>query len=157
MSCVSWCNYVGPIPEKTDPESELPQWSVILATFSNWFNNEVLGIYEGNTPVIPTTLYVGVHSTPSDAQTPGAELVGNGYSRSIIAFTRVSDIQRWSVVDVLSPVATAKWDAQSFSIWDAPTGGNYYAFGNLGAPIEIDIGKSILWPANKVLLGMGSV
>lgn len=156
MSCVTWCNYVGPIPEKTDPESELQQWDIILAQFSNWFNNEVLGVYEGITPTIPTKLYVAVHTTASNPTSPGTEIVDSGYARSLITFDRVSDIQRWSAVDVLSPSAQTLWEALSFTIWDDPVGGNYYAFGNLSQPLTIDVGKSILWPKNKVILGMGA-
>lgn len=157
MSCVNWCTFSGTIPEKDDPESELLEWEIELSTFSNWFRNEVLGIFEGNTPTIPAQLYVAAHTTLCTAGTPGTEVVGNGYTRTAITFERVSDIQRWNPTGVSSPAATAPWgEIKSFSIWDSPTGGNYYAFGNLITPITVDASKALTWAANKVVIGLGA-
>lgn len=160
MSCVTWCNYDAPISQdKKDPESQLCVWSVSLATFSNWFRDEVLGVFEGNTPTIPSALYVAIHSTDSTSSTPGTELSGDGYSRTLITFERVSDIQRWNSSDVITSAATAQWpNVASYSIWDSATigGGNYYAYGNLVTEYSVDSGKAVKFPANKVIVGMGS-
>ena len=157
MSCVTWCNYEGDLPEKPDPDSKLCVWEVSVAVFSNWFRNEILGILEGNTPVIPTTMYIGIHSTNSTATTPGTELSGDGYSRTMVTFERVSDIQRWNANDVISAAATAEWPTvASYTLWDSSTGGNYYAYGNLAASISIDANKAIKWPANTLVAGLGS-
>ncbi|MBT8147760.1 MAG: hypothetical protein KJN90_12965 [Gammaproteobacteria bacterium] len=130
-----------------------------MATFSNWFRNEILGIIEGDTPVIPTQLYVAVHSTVCSSATPGTELSGDGYARVPITFERVSDIQRWNPADVTTPAASAEWPTvASFSLWDSASigGGNYYAYGNLTTAISVDAQKAIKWPANKVIVGLGS-
>jgi len=158
MSCVAWCNYTGELRPTKEPGSSLVQWEIVLATFSNWFRNELLGIFEGETPTIPTQFYIACNTTASTAAAQGTELTGDNYSRSSITFERVSDIQRWNPADIYSPIATADWDEiLSFSLHDAPTGGNYYAFGNTGAPVSIVSGKAVLWPANGVVVGLGSL
>lgn len=159
MACVTWCSYEGSLPDKDDPDSKLRTWGIILATFSNWFRNEILGIMEGETPVIPTQLYVAVHSTTCSSAVPGTELTGDGYARVPITFERVSDIKRWNPADVTTPAASALWPTvHSFSLWDSAVegGGNYYAYGNLTTAISIDANYAIKWPANKVIVGLGS-
>ena len=157
MACVDWCTYSGGVPTKEDPESLLQKWEIDLSTFSNWFRNEVLGIFEGETPEVPTQFYVACHSTVCSASTPGTELSGDGYTRTAITFERVSDIKRWNPTGVSTPAATADWpNVVSFSIWDSATGGNYYAFGNLVEPISVTSSKAITWSAEKVVIGMGS-
>lgn len=157
MACVTWCDYAGVIrDEKTDQDSQLATWSIILATFSNWFTNELLGVLEGETPTIPTQLYVAVNSTVSSRESQGTELSGNGYARSAISFERVSDIQRWNPADVYSPSASADWTVLSFSLHDAPTGGNYYGYGNLTTAYTLTSGKTLLWAKENVIIGLGS-
>ena len=160
MSCVTWCNYEGTvIPDKTDPDAVLCVWSIGLATFSAWYINELLGTLEGDAPVLPTQLYTALHSTASTKTTAGTELSGNGYARVPITFERVSDIQRWNLSDVIHPAATDTWDdILSFSIWDDanPGSGNYYAFGNTSSAVSIVTGKTVKFPANTVIAGIGT-
>jgi len=159
MSCVTWCDYEGPLPEKTDPDSQLEQWEINLSTFSNWFRNEILGMLSGETPTFQAsgTYYIACHTTTSSSIAPGTELTGKNYSRSAITFTRVSDIKRWNPTTVVSAVATEAWDdILSFTLWDSPTGGNYYAFGNLTEALSVEAGKGVQWPQEKVIVGMGS-
>lgn len=156
-SCVTWCRYSGGIPEKTDPNSRLVTWEMEMATFSNWFRNQVLGIFEGNAPQIPTQFYIACHSTVSTPEQAGSELSGSGYARTPITFTRVSDIKRWNPDLVGSPAATAVWSQiRSMSIWDSLTGGHYYAYGNLTAGLSVTTGNQVVWPAESVIIGLGS-
>lgn len=157
--CVTWCDYAGIIPDKIDPDSQLGEWSIILATFSNWFRNEILGILEGNTPVIPPQLYIAVHSTVSNSTAAGTELSGDGYARVPVNFERVSDIQRWNAADVTTPAASAEWpNVASFTLWDDANigGGNYYAYGNLAGAISVPATKAVQWQANRIIVGLGS-
>ena len=159
MACVTWCQYAGDIPDKADPNSKLFEWSITLSTFSNWFSNEVLGIFEGETPTIPTTLYAGVCSDASSASSAGTELSGGGYARVPVTFERVSDIKRWNPSIVVFPAATAEWTAGSFTLWDDanPGQGNYYAYGNLAGSVTVAISEAIRFPAETgIIIGMGS-
>ena len=160
MACVTWCNYDGDIPPKNegDPDSGVIEWEIDLSTFSDWFRNEVLGIYLGQTPVIPSQLYVAAHSTASSSQTPGTELSGDGYSRIGITLERVSDIKIWNPTLISSSTATAQWTILSVSLWDSAVigSGNYYAFGNLSEPLNLPQGKPFLIEENKLIVGMGS-
>jgi hypothetical protein len=128
-----------------------------VANFSNWFANQLLGVLEGEIPHVPSQLYVAVNGTNSTPGNPGTEITGAGYARREIVFARVSDIKRWNTVDILSPaVAEGTWEIRSFSLHDALTGGNYYAFGNLSSPLSLEVGKSVLWPASSVIIAFGS-
>lgn len=159
MSCVTWCDYAGTIPEKTDPDSLLCTWSISLATFSAYGINQMLRILSNETPTVPTQFYVAVHSTASSRATAGTELSGDGYARVPISFERVSDIQRWNPSDVTTPAASAEWPTvASWSLWDDanPGGGNYWAFGNVATAFAVTQGKAIKFPANNVIVGIGT-
>jgi hypothetical protein len=157
MACVKWCDFAGTIRAEKLPGSNLNTWEIILATFSNWMTNNLLKTFSGETPEVPSQLYVAINSTQCSRASQGTELSGDGYARSAISFERVSDIQRWNPADVYSPTASAEWpQVYSFSLHDAPTGGNYVAYGNLVAPISVASGKAILWEAEKVAIGIGS-
>ena len=157
MSCVSWCDYDGELPDKVDPDSRLVSWEVTLGTFSDWFRDQALGILEYQTPVIPTQLYVAAHSTASDPTAAGTELSGDNYFRTPITFERVSDIQVRNAAPATTQLATGDWEnILSFSLWDDPTGGNFYAFGNLVQPLAITAGRGIQFPAQNVTVGIGA-
>jgi len=159
VSCVNWCHYSGTIPEKDDPDSKLNTWSIILATLSNYARNELLKVFEKQAPTIPTQFYIAVNSTVSNSATPGTELSGDGYARVPVTFNRVSDIQRWNPADVTTPAASAEWPTvASFTIWDDanPGGGNYWAYGNVTTAFSVTSGDLIKFPANRVIIGLGS-
>lgn len=158
MSCVNWCEYAGIIPDKNDPDSALQTWEITVATFSNWFRNEILKMWSGEAPTYQTDgqYYIACCSTASTSESPGTELSGDNYTRSAVTFERVSDIQRWNPAAVNSTTASDTWDdILSFTLWDAPSGGNYYAFGNLTAPVSVTANNAVQWPQNTVIVGLG--
>lgn len=158
MSCVTWCQFSGDIPDKTDPDSNLQTWDITVGTFSNWFRNEILKMLSGEKPTyqVSGTYYIACCSTASTSAAAGTELSGGGYGRTAITFERVSDIQRWNPVTLNSPLASAEWNPiLSFALYDQATGGNYYAFGNLAVTLTIESGKAVQWPENQVIVGMG--
>ena len=160
MACVTWCSYDGDIPPKNDgdPDSGVIEWEIDLSTFSDWFRNEVLSIFRGETPVIPSQLYVAAHSTACTSAAAGTELSGDGYGRFSVTFERVSDIKIWNPTIVSSPTASANWTFQSVSIWDSQVigAGNYYAFGNLDTEYTLTAGRALAIEVNKLIIGMGS-
>lgn len=156
MGCVKWCDYAGELRPDKLPGSNLVTWEIVLATFSNYATNQFLGVLSSETPEVPTTFYVAINSDACTRAAQGTELTGDGYARVAISFERVSDIQRWNPADVYSPTASAEWTANSFSLHDAPTGGNYWAYGNLVSPLTVDASKAVIWKANTVVAGIGS-
>lgn len=159
MSCVSWCNYnAGIVPEKNDPDSVLRTWEIELSTFSNWLRNKILGhVFTGTVFVPPSALYIACHSTSCSAATPGTELTDANYTRTAITFERVSDIKYWNPSELSTAGFAGLANVASMSIWDSPVvgGGNYYAFGNLSAVLEVSANNGIVWQANKVVVGLG--
>ena len=155
MACVSWCEF-DEIPTKDDPDSRLVTWEIELSQFTFYGWNQILKIFENDTPDIPTQFYIGAHSTVSDRQTIGTELSGDGYARIAVSFERVTDIKRWNTAQVTSPNATATWTVASFALWDAATAGNAWAFGNLAATLTVNSGQQIVFPDESVLIGGGA-
>lgn len=157
MSCVSWCKYTEHIPTKKDQDSQLITWEIELSTFSNYGWNQLLKVFRGVAPDVPTQFYWSCHSTASGRLAPGTELSGDGYARTPITFERVSDIKLWNPSDVTSAAATANWDdIVSFGLYDSLTGGNYWAYGNLVTPISVTASKALKILANKAIIGGGS-
>jgi len=158
MGCVNWCDYAAEFV-KNDPDSQLPIWEISVATFSNWFNNEILGMLSGDAPTYKASgqYWIACCSTASTAGAVGTELSGNNYSRTAVTFERVSDIKRWNPTSVNSALASAAWDdILSFALFDQAEGGNYYAFGNLTTPLSIAQNNGVQWGVNKVVVSMAS-
>lgn len=157
MSCVKWCDFAGTVRAEKLPGSLLRTWDIGLSVLSNYATNELLKVLRGETPNIPSQLYIAVNSQQSSRSAQGAELSGDGYARVAVSFVRVSDIQMWNPADVYSPTASAAWPTvASFSLHDAPTGGNYWGYGNLATAITVDASKAILWEAERLTVGLGS-
>lgn len=154
MACVSWCEFAGDFPDK-DLESNILQWEITLGTLSNWFRNEILGIMSGETPTIPQQLYIKMHSTESDELAAGTELSGGNYFKTPVTFERVSQVQLRNATTVNSQLSTDEWlDVTSFTLFDEQD--NYYAYGNLRAPLSIIAGKGVQWPAGNITIGIGT-
>ena len=157
MACVNWCNYEGTIPDPKDPDSRITEWEIDLATFSYWLENKLLGTaFSAEAFVGPATLYVRAHSTACTKGTAGTEITASGYAPFAITFERVSDIKRWNPSEVSSPAFTQEGSVASLSLWDAASGGNYYAFGNLTTTLTVAVNKAITIQANRCLVGMGT-
>lgn len=155
MPCVNWCSYQGAIPDKPDsPIAE--ECEVVLATFSNWARNEILGLFSGETPVVPSEFWVAAVTTASSAAAAGTEQVGDGYGRWQITFERVSDIKRWNPNKASSPSASGAWSIAGLALYDAQSGGNYWAFANYRDTLTVDVNSGIVNQATKFIIGMGA-
>ena len=157
MSCVTWCQYDGVIPDKIDPDSDLEEWAIVIATLSNWAHNNLLKAFETDTPYIPTQFYFAVMTTASDVDNPGTELTLGGYARVPASFERVSNIQRWNVSSVTTPAASVEWPTiAGFTLWDDANigGGNYWGYGNVDEAFSVAVGDAIKWQANRVAVGL---
>lgn len=160
MAVLTWCDATIKRPPK-DPDSDLPRWEIDVATFSYYTCNQLLQFFDndkaGGTITIPTELYIGIHTTPCNRLNAGTELTISGYERTRVRFERLSDIQRANLADYYSPNAATDWAGiESFSLYDALTGGNYIAFGNLLVPYTLPTGKRIVWEQGTVTVDLGS-
>jgi len=86
----------------------------------------------------PATLYIGLFtSTPGPDGTGGTEVTGGSYARKAVTnnntnFPAAVDGQKANGVAITFAAASADWGTvEGFGVFDAPTGGNEYDFGDL--------------------------
>jgi hypothetical protein len=158
MACVTWCEFEGDLPVK-EPPTQLAEWEIDLATFSNWLRNEILQhvFVDGYVFTPPTALYAAQCSTISSAITPGTEITT--IARVQVSFARVSDIKLWNPVQHNTQLSASQLDIASMTLWDSPNSGdgNYFAFGNLNPVFTLPSGQAVVYPAQTgVIVGLGS-
>lgn len=86
----------------------------------------------------PTAWYVGLHTAdPTDAGT-GAEVSGNSYARTTVAFSVTDDTASNSGA-VTFPTASGSWGTIThIGVWDASSEGNLLFHGALSASKTIE-------------------
>jgi hypothetical protein len=137
----AWCYFNLPEPRDIAtgdamyiPESVL---SIQFQTgiFSNYAKERILAMIFGSTVMpLASTYWVGYSTTAPSDQTPGAEPVGNGYSRVSIPnglqmFPTSSSGIKTNGQDIVFPESTGNQGlAVGFEFYDAPGGGNRIAY-----------------------------
>ena len=119
-----------------------------MGRLADFYANKVLDMAFGKAAnTFPDSLYIGLTSTqPTNIGENVTEPSGNNYSRVFCA----NDSAMWPAAngrtksngqDVLFPAATGDWGTQSFFVlYDAPTAGNFIAYGELTEPTDINVG-----------------
>lgn len=114
-----------------------------MGSFTDYWENEILDHIFGKGSYAPPTIYVGLSmADPLDDASGLAEPSGNGYAR---AQTSASD---WNAAsggsidnanDITLAQATGSWGTIThFALFDAATGGNMLAHGDLSQSKAID-------------------
>jgi len=125
----------------------------MAGSFTNFLENAVLGHVFGGTPYTPPSLYVGLFTaTPSEAG-GGTEVAGNSYVRMPAAFT-VSGNQAVNTATVEWPTASGSgWGALTqMAVFDALTGGNMLAWGDLTNPRTVLAGDIARFTAGQLTI-----
>ena len=97
----------------------------------------------------PVALYLAVGTgTPTNTGAGLSEIVGSGYARKPVAFGAVTGggpSQTVNNVEVLFDEASGLWgDITGWIIYDAPSGGNPYYYGNFDTPENINNGDQLV-------------
>ena len=102
----------------------------------------------------PVQLYIALHSADPTPDCSAAELVGNGYIRSVIVLESGNSPSTEDLLNrdsVVFQVATANWPSVThYSIWDAQSGSKPYEYGEFDAPIAINSGTSFALSVNAI-------
>lgn len=128
-----------------------------MSDFSNFLENALIDHILRNTAYAkPTTIYVGLFTTPSSDAGPGIEVAGGSYARvqvgpSLAAWTQTqggtgsassgTGGQSANAADTIFPAPTANWGTVThFGLFDAVAGGNLLFQAALAAPKTINGG-----------------
>lgn len=111
-----------------------------MAQFSNFLENALIdATLRGVAYASPANHYLSMHSAPVGEDGSGAELVGLGYGRQLIAFDAPSNGNTANSDPVAFTAAGGDWaEAVEVGIWDAPVGGNLLYYTTLVPVIVLD-------------------
>ena len=107
-----------------------------MSGFADYWENEILDHLFGKGNYTPPTIYIGLSTAePYDNGSGLAEPSGNSYARVQTAasdWNAASGGSLANVGDITFPTATGSWGAIThFALFDAATGGNLLAYGQL--------------------------
>lgn len=100
-------------------------------------------LFTTTSPVRPTTWFMALHTGANGGSGANNEIVGNGYARQSVAFTRASNVVSNSAAITFGPDTTAAWGVVTdISIWDSVTGGTCLAAGTAASSVNYAVGDS---------------
>ena len=105
----------------------------------------------------PTAVYVSLHTASPGEDASGAECTYTGYARKAISFGASSGGAVSQDADVTFDQCTAgSNDATHYGIWDAVSGGNLLAYGQLAATKAISTGNTPSIASGEIVLTMST-
>jgi hypothetical protein len=131
-----------------------------MGRLSDTVMNAVLDeLFGGVAYSTPSILYVGLSTTqPGSDGSNVTEPTGNGYTRCAYA----NDTTNWpsaanrtktNATVIAFPTPTGDWGSIGyFVIYDAATGGNFYGWGELPAPVVVTSGHPPSFPINALVI-----
>lgn len=124
-------------------------------SFTNYLEQKVLEHTFRNTAYTsPTTVYLGLLSAAPTDSTSGTEMSGNGYARQACAFDAYSAGK--SVANTSNETFTASGGAWNtithFGVYDASTGGNLLAYGEIVPSVLVSDGETFTVEAGKLII-----
>lgn len=119
--------------------------------FTTYLQNKVLDDVLGTTAfTAPTTVYVGLYTTATDAAGAGTEVSGSGYTRKAMAFDAAASGAADNTSSVEFDTATGSWGTVTHTaILDASTSGNMMMQGALTASKAIGSGDVFRFQAGE--------
>jgi len=129
----------------------------MAGSFSDYLENELLDhVLGGGDYSRPGTVYVGLFTaTPSDAG-GGTEVSGGSYARVSVTnnstnWPAASSGAKSNGTAITFPMATASWGTISqFGIFDAASGGNLLAWGDLSTSRAVANLDIVYFPAGEL-------
>ena len=128
-------------------------------SFSDYLENKLLDhMLNDGTYTPPTNVFVALYTaTPNDAG-GGTEVAGGSYARQSTAgadWNAAASGSKDNANDVLFPTATAAWGTvTSFGLFDAVSGGNLLAYGDLTVSKAVGDGDTIKFTAGNLTVNL---
>ena len=91
----------------------------------------------------PTTWYIALHTGANGGAGATNEIVGNGYARQSVTFTRSSNVMSNSTACTFGPNTGTAWGTVTdITIWDSLTSGRCLAQGTATSSVTYAVGDS---------------
>lgn len=120
--------------------------------FTDYLENKIMAyVFSGTAFSSPSaSLYVGLFTAAPGEGGGGTEISGNGYNRKIVALTTTGNLSTNGAA-VEFDTATGTWGTVTYAgIFDAVTGGNLLAYGELTSAKTIASGDVFRIPAGDL-------
>lgn len=100
-------------------------------------------LFTTTSPTRPTTWFAALHVGANGGAGAANELVGNGYARQPVAFSRTGNVLSNTLLLTFGPDTTANWGTVTdITIWDSLTAGVCLAQGTANSSVAYAIGDS---------------
>jgi hypothetical protein len=91
----------------------------------------------------PTTWFMALHVGANGGAGAANEVVGNGYARQAVTYTRSGNVMSNSTATAFGPDVTANWGSVTdITVWDAVTAGRCLAQGTAAAAVSYSVGDT---------------
>lgn len=130
-----------------------------MSGFADYWENKILDHIFGKNSYTPPTIYVGLSTAePNDDGSGLAEPGGNSYERvqtSASDWNTASGSSLDNASDITFPTATGSWGTIThFALFDAATGGNLLAYGELSQAKAIDTEDTVQFSSGDLDIGL---
>lgn len=100
-------------------------------------------LFDATTVTRPTTWFISLHTGANGGAGASNEVVGNGYARQAVTFTRSAQTVSNTAVLTFGPDTTTNWGTVTdMCIWTAVTGGTCLVQGTASASVAYAVGDS---------------
>ena len=132
----------------------------MAGSFGDYAENKILDHITGKTSFTKPTAYVALSTAdPTDDGSGIAEPSGNGYARvatDAADWNAASGGATSNAADISFPTATGSWgEISHFAIFDAASGGNMLAHGDLDSPQTISTDQIARFAAGELDITLG--
>ncbi len=126
----------------------------MAGSISNWLELELLDhVLKVGAYTVPSNIYIALFvGDPTDAGTGGAEVSGGSYARVVMnSWDAASSRATENTNQINYTEATASWGTVThFAIYDAITGGNFLAHGDLTSSKAIGTGDNVYFVVGDI-------
>lgn len=125
-------------------------------SLSDYYENKIIDhMFRAQAFTPPATIYVALFTVAPSDSGGGTEVSGGGYTRKSVTFSAASGGSTSNSADIDFGVATADWGTiVAVGLFDASTGGNLLAYGNLTQSKTVNNGDGFKILATKLTLSL---
>lgn len=129
-----------------------------MSGLTNYLKEKLLNHFlrSGSPYTSPTTIYVGLDTVLGTEAGGGTEVTGTGYVRAAVTFGAYASRRIASDVTLTWTASSAWGTAVGFRLWDASSGGNALAFGQLVPRPTIGSGSSYVLAPGEVVVQLAN-
>lgn len=127
---------------------------------TTWWEAQIINILRGQSPSIPSALYLALFTTNPGESASGSEVSGGAYQRQAITFgaptpeiSPATGSKAANTNQIQTAPATAAWGNVGYIvIYDAAVGGNALYYGPISTPKTVGIGDRVTFDVGAITI-----